>query len=69
MRLTKAIVERLTLPPGASDKIWFDDELPGFGLRLRQGGKARGQAQLGCAIPHRRETAPRHHRDGQDDLP
>jgi integrase len=60
MRLTKAIVERLTLPPGASDKIWFDDELPGFGLRLRQGGKREGKrswvAQYRVGSKQRRVT-------------
>jgi integrase len=60
MRLTKAIVERLTLPPGTSDKIYFDDDLPGFGLRLRQGGKREGKrswiAQYRVGAKQRRVT-------------
>ena len=39
MRLTKANVQALSLPPGVRDKIFFDDDLPGFGLRLRDGGR------------------------------
>lgn len=39
MRLTKAGARSVALPPGMRDKIFFDDELPGFGLRLREGGK------------------------------
>jgi integrase len=56
MRLNKAIVERLTLPPGTSDKIWFDDELPGFGLRLREGGKRSWIAQYRVGSKQRRVT-------------
>jgi len=26
------------LPPGKSDAIYFDDKIPGFGVRLRAGG-------------------------------
>jgi hypothetical protein len=40
MRLTtRAAVESLVLPAGTQDKIFFDDELPGFGIRLRGGGR------------------------------
>ena len=35
MKLTKASVAKLTLPPGKSDLLVPDDALPGFGLRLR----------------------------------
>jgi integrase len=60
MRLTRAIVERLTLPPGTGDKIYFDDELPGFGLRLRQGGTREGKrswiAQYRVGSKQRRVT-------------
>jgi len=38
MRLTAASVDALTLD-GASDKIIFDDDVPGFGIRLRSSGK------------------------------
>src|SRR5262249_30784314 len=35
---TKETVDALTLPAGLADKVYFDDALPGFGLRLRAGG-------------------------------
>jgi integrase len=41
MRLTRAAIRSLALPPGKRDHIYFDDELPGFGLRLRAGGSQR----------------------------
>jgi Arm DNA-binding domain len=37
MRLTAKSVAALTMPPGKSDVIYFDDELPGFDFRLRAG--------------------------------
>src|SRR5262249_35673533 len=41
MRLTAATIRTLSLPPGVVDKTYFDDSLPGFGLRLRAGGSHR----------------------------
>ena len=38
MKLTAATIARLALPDGIDDKIYFDDDLPGFGLRLRRSG-------------------------------
>src|SRR5260370_27978811 len=38
MKLTKPSIERLALPPGKSEAIFFDDDVPGFGLRVRAGG-------------------------------
>jgi integrase len=38
VKLTTTAVKRLALPPGVIDKTFFDDTLPGFGLRLRAGG-------------------------------
>ena len=35
MQLTKTIVTALSLPKGRTDHIFWDDELPGFGLSLR----------------------------------
>jgi integrase len=39
MKLTKATTAKLMLPAGKTDAIYFDDDLKGFGLRLRAGGK------------------------------
>jgi integrase len=41
MKLTTTTIKTLTLPPGMSDKTFFDDDLPGFGLRLRDGGSRK----------------------------
>ena len=38
MKLTKAAVAKLTLPRRKSELLTFDADLPGFGVRLREGG-------------------------------
>jgi integrase len=38
MKLTAKTIAGLTLPTGKTDHIEWDDDLPGFGLRLRAGG-------------------------------
>lgn len=38
MKLTQRNVAGLKLPDGMTDKIYFDDDLKGFGLRLRSDG-------------------------------
>jgi integrase len=38
MRLTDKAIRALTLPDGALDKTFFDDDVPGFGVRVRAGG-------------------------------
>ena len=38
MRMTAPSVAKLELPPDRSDVIFWDDSLPGFGLRIRSGG-------------------------------
>jgi hypothetical protein len=40
MKLTKVNIARVTVPRGKSETIEFDDDVPGFGLRVRVGGSA-----------------------------
>jgi integrase len=42
MKLTSQIVDKLTLNPGQTDRIVFDDAVPGFGLRIRAVRKWNG---------------------------
>jgi integrase len=76
MKLTAHSAEGLKLQPGDADRIWFDDTVPGFGLRVRQtgsrswifqykiGGKTRrlviGQASA-IKLGRAREIAGEHH--------
>ena len=39
MKFTQASVAKFKLPEGKLDHIEFDDSMPGFGLRVRNGGK------------------------------
>ena len=56
MKLTAATLQKLKLPPGAADKIFFDDGLSGFGLRVRDGGKRTWIAQYRVGAKQRRVT-------------
>jgi hypothetical protein len=40
MKLTKINIARVAVPSGKSEIIEFDDNVPGFGLRVRSGGSA-----------------------------
>src|SRR5215471_1820949 len=40
MRLTKINISKVVVPSGKSEVIEFDDDVPGFGLRVRAGGSA-----------------------------
>jgi integrase len=39
MKFTNQLARALQLPAGKNDAIFFDDGVPGFGLRIRDGGK------------------------------
>jgi integrase len=56
MKLTKASVDNLKLPQGKSERIIFDEELPGFGLRIRSGGKCTWIVQYRAGMRQRRVT-------------
>jgi integrase len=56
MKLTKSTVAKLQVPPGKSELIAFDAELPGFGVRLRAGGKRTWIAQYRLGTKQRRMT-------------
>ena len=56
MKLTAATLQKLKLSPGTADKIFFDDGLSGFGLRVRDGGKRTWIAQYRVGTKQRRVT-------------
>jgi integrase len=41
MKFTQTSIAKLVLSKGKSDEIFFDDDLPGFGLRIRAGGSRK----------------------------
>jgi Arm DNA-binding domain len=56
MILTVESIAELGLPPGKSDKIFFDEGLPGFGIRFRVGGRKTWLVQYATAGRSRRVT-------------
>jgi Arm DNA-binding domain len=56
MKLTDKFVEHLVLLEGKSERLVFDESLPGFGVRLRAGGKRTWIAQYRTASQQRRLT-------------
>jgi len=56
MKLTRAAVQTLSLPSGKSELLVFDDEIPGFGVRLRAGGSRNWIVQYKVGKKHRRLT-------------
>jgi integrase len=56
MKLTKETVRKLKLSPGKADAIHFDEDLPGFGIRLRAGGKRTWLVQYRVGAKQRRVT-------------
>src|SRR5262252_5797097 len=56
MKLTSTTIRTLALPAGVRDKTYFDDNLGGFGLRLREGGAARFVVQYDLGGKTKRVT-------------
>jgi integrase len=56
VRLTDKALAVLTLPKGKREAIFFDDDLAGFGVRLREGGAARWIYQYKIGAQNRRIT-------------
>jgi integrase len=56
MKLTVKETPALTLPSGKSDHVFWDEELPGFGLRLRAGGSRVWVFQYAIGEKQRRMT-------------
>jgi integrase len=59
MKLTKANVAKMTLPRRKTEFLCFDDDLPGFGVRLREGGSKTWIFQYKLGNKHRRITLAR----------
>src|SRR5258708_3309423 len=56
MKLTTASLRSLLLPEGRNDAIHFDDELKGFGYRLRRSG---GRVLASWIVQYRRASGSR----------
>jgi integrase len=56
MRFTATNVKNQALKKGTSELIIFDDDTPGFGLRLREGGSRTWIVQFKVGKQHRRMT-------------
>ena len=56
MKLSDDQARKVTLDPGQTDKIVFDDDIPGFGVRVRAGGRRTWIAQYRIGRISRRIT-------------
>ena len=56
MKLTQRTIDTLDLPAGKTEAILFDDDLPGFGIRIRRGGTRTFVFQYKLGARHRRIT-------------
>jgi integrase len=54
--LTTTTVRTAKLPPGKIDHLEWDDDIPGLGLRIREGGSRRFIFQYMIGTKHRRMT-------------
>jgi integrase len=59
MKFTKATIAKLTLPRRKSELLVFAPDLPGFGVRLREGGSKTWIFQYKLGSKHRRITLGR----------
>jgi integrase len=55
-KLTEGFADKLKVPPGARDTQVFDDELPGFGIRKFDSGKASYFVKFNVGRQQRRKT-------------
>jgi len=56
MKLSDKVSTELQIPPGRSEILVFDDDLPNFGLRIRTGGKRTWVCQYRVGQKQRRVT-------------
>ena len=56
MKLTQKAIAALALPEGKTETIVFDEDLPGFGVRIRAGGARTWVYQYKIGSQHRRIT-------------
>jgi integrase len=56
MKLTQTAISKLSLSGGKTDEIFFDDDLPRFGVRLREGGSRKYVVHYRQAGIQRRHT-------------
>ena len=54
MKFTTQSIDNLRLPQGKTDQIAWDDDVPGFGLRLREGGSRNWVFQYALGKKQRR---------------
>jgi Arm DNA-binding domain len=56
VKLSQRMLETLALPAGKTEVILFDDDLPGFGIRIRSSGARTWIYQYKLGTRHRRLT-------------
>jgi integrase len=56
VKLTQRLADTIALPAGRTEAVHYDDALPGFGLRIREGGSRVFVVQYKLGQRHRRMT-------------
>jgi integrase len=56
MKLTKVNIAKVVVPPGKAEIIQFDDDIPGFGLRVRISGSRNWVFQYRIGVKQRKLT-------------